>query len=511
MEDSDESDIENDEFDNPLVQPTAISISIPMPETPQEKEAKSREERTTQEAILGRLFGIEKDPVIGRKEDQKALKGNAELTASKSSAQDLRTHKDSIENVFTAITSLLAASEQCSMEDLHKEVPVWATIQDIAQKMVKISGAKSVGFVDNGNGNSSATTGSKEAAGKTLEKSGEVETTSKEAGDSAAKSASAEGSSNKVPDDSAIFEQSSSQQSKPVSSKTGSMRPEDIDIEHPDDIEDEDGEQQEFVDEAVIEVEASMEGHAPDTMEVNSSDLSTNKEVPADPRRAKVIALEETIVSKNLNTLSGSVPDVSDGTQRGESSDAAAASSSESPMKEYIRSTRKLALRSFSLYLIPIKASIIHRAIDLHVLHRITLLNVGPQAPLWRQMLVMQRSSPLNLQCVYTDDVSIDFLVFVRELNSLTEAFLLERSRKSKINLDEAPSVGIESIRKYLLKKHMRSLKRLMIKNENDKNENDNDYHYRWDINEKAMSLITKKGNNLTELAIGLGLRSFVS
>ncbi|KAI9786561.1 MAG: hypothetical protein M1816_007885 [Peltula sp. TS41687] len=483
VDDSDESDIENDEFDNPLVQPPPILILSTMPETPQEKEAKSRAERTVQEAILGRLFGIEKEPVTNRKDDKKDVNGNAESTPSKPNAQELRTHKDSLENVVMAITTLLAASERCLVEDLQKDVPAWTKIQEIAQRMVKMSGTKSVGSVDSGN--PAAATGSTEATGsketpadKEPEKS--VEATPKDTGDSTTKNATTEDSSKKNTENSANVDESSDQQPKPAPAKSGSMRPEDIDIEHPDDVEDEDGEQQEFVDEASNEVEDIVKVPVAVEVEVNTSnpvignmgDPQSSKHHPEDP---------STVV--------------------GNSKEDPEAASSKDSMKEYIRSTRKLALRSFSLYLIPIKASIIHRAIDLHVLHRITLLNVGPQAPLWRQMLVMQRSSPLNLECVSTDDVSIDFLVFARELKTLKEAYLLERNRNSKVvSGDELQPVGIESIRKYLLKKHMKSLKRLMIKNEND---------YRWDINDKTMSLITKKGGNLTELAINLGLRSF--
>jgi len=50
-------------------------------------------------------------------------------------------------------------------------------------------------------------------------------------------------------------------------------------------------------------------------------------------------------------------------------------------IRDYLRSTRGLALQSLAIYLIPVKASVLSRAVDLRVLKRLTLLNVGSQGP----------------------------------------------------------------------------------------------------------------------------------
>ena len=48
----------------------------------------------------------------------------------------------------------------------------------------------------------------------------------------------------------------------------------------------------------------------------------------------------------------------------------------------------------------------------------------------------------------------------------------------------------------------MKTIKKLLIKNEND---------YSWDANAKVVELLTKRGGQLQELAISFGLRPFVS
>ena len=146
--------------------------------------------------------------------------------------------------------------------------------------------------------------------------------------------------------------------------------------------------------------------------------------------------------------------------------------------------------------------SLLDRALDLTALHRITLLNVGPQAAFWTLMSNTHKKTPLRLKKIYTDNVTIEFLAFVSEIDGLTEIFMLERTSKSKVeSLAPKTTVGIEDIRKSVLRKHAKSLKKLMIKNEND---------YSWDINGKAIRLLTKKGRNLAELAICVDLKNFV-
>jgi len=169
-------------------------------------------------------------------------------------------------------------------------------------------------------------------------------------------------------------------------------------------------------------------------------------------------------------------------------------------MSEYIRNTRGLALKTLAIYLIPIKASILSRAVDLHVLKRITLLNVGSQMPFWNLLAKENKAHPLPLRKIHTDNVSVQFVTFVSQLETLTELFILERSAKvPEYSFASKTVVTMDHIRKFILKKHAENLKKLLIKNEND---------YSWDANEQVIKLLCKKGKQLEELALSFGVRT---
>lgn len=172
-------------------------------------------------------------------------------------------------------------------------------------------------------------------------------------------------------------------------------------------------------------------------------------------------------------------------------------------ISEYIRSTRGLALRSFCVHLIPVKASVLKAAIDVRALHRLTLLNVGNQAPIWTMLAKENKVQPLPLRKIFTDNVSITFLTFAAQLEQITELFMLERSVKYKPE-SFAPKTNVimDQIRRLVLKKHMPTLVKLMIKNESGTS---------WDVDEKAMLLICNRGRKLEELAAAVGIRAIVS
>jgi len=172
-------------------------------------------------------------------------------------------------------------------------------------------------------------------------------------------------------------------------------------------------------------------------------------------------------------------------------------------MSEYVRSTRGLALRTLAIYLIPIKASILSKAIDITVLKRVTLLNVGPQAPFWILLAKENKISPLPLQKIHTDNVTPHFLDLASQLDTLKELFLLERNLKvPEYSFAPKTTVTIDQIRKLVLKKHVGTLQKLLIKNEND---------YSWDANEQVIKLLCKRGKLLEELAVSFGVRAVVS
>ncbi|KAI1469963.1 uncharacterized protein F4812DRAFT_421070 [Daldinia caldariorum] len=166
----------------------------------------------------------------------------------------------------------------------------------------------------------------------------------------------------------------------------------------------------------------------------------------------------------------------------------------------YVRDTRGIGLHSLSIHLIPIKASVLGKAIDLHSLKRITLLNVGEQKKFWAMMAKENSLKPLPLQKVFTDDVSLQFLHLISQLDCVREVFLLQRSPKYKPeSFAPNPGTTIEQIRHFVLKKHMHSLRRLMIKNQADSS---------WDVDEKTIQHICRRGKVLEELAVIMGMRA---
>ncbi|KAI1100125.1 hypothetical protein F4804DRAFT_56655 [Jackrogersella minutella] len=167
---------------------------------------------------------------------------------------------------------------------------------------------------------------------------------------------------------------------------------------------------------------------------------------------------------------------------------------------KYARDTRGISLETLCIYLIPIKASVLGKAIDLHTLNRVTLLNVGEQKRFWTLMMRENRLKPLPLRKIYTDDVCLQFLQLVSELECVNEVFMLQRSPKyHPESFAPRPGTNIEQIRKLVLRKHLPSIQRLMIKNQVDTS---------WDVDEKTIQLICRRGKVLEELAIIMGMRA---
>ncbi|RYP55591.1 hypothetical protein DL771_012345 [Monosporascus sp. 5C6A] len=161
---------------------------------------------------------------------------------------------------------------------------------------------------------------------------------------------------------------------------------------------------------------------------------------------------------------------------------------------EYGRDTRGIALESLAIHLIPTKASVLGRAIDLRTLKRITLLNVGPQAPIWALLMKENKLQPLPLRMISTDSVCPFFLQLVSQLDRVDELFMLERgSRFKPESFAPKTRVDLGQIKKMVLKKHMETLKILMIKNEADGS---------WDVDERTTQLICRRGRALEELAV---------
>lgn len=214
----------------------------------------------------------------------------------------------------------------------------------------------------------------------------------------------------------------------------------------------------------------------------------------------KLKALEISDKEHDMNILEAELEDA------GDSHDAHTVDDKEDLRRQisaYIRGTRGVALQSLSLHLIPTKASVLGRAIDLHTLRKLTLLNVGNQAPIWSLLAKENRLAPLPLVKVFTDHVSLPFLHFVSQLQQVDELFMIERSTKYKPeSFAPKTKISLEQIRRFALKRHMHTIKRLMIRNDADET---------WDADEKTTQLICRKGKALEELAVIMGIKSVVS
>lgn len=170
-------------------------------------------------------------------------------------------------------------------------------------------------------------------------------------------------------------------------------------------------------------------------------------------------------------------------------------------IQQYLRAHHGLSLKSLSIYLIPVKALVLLKAIDISNLKHLTLLNVGLQSPFWAALA--QATYPLSLTSIRTDNVTQSFIYFLDRHSGLKELFLFERSRRSKLtSLTPRTTVGIEQIRRQILKRHVGSLRRLVIRNDDDAG---------WAFNQKSILTLVKLGVNLKELMIGLDSMNLVS
>ncbi|GAB0143476.1 hypothetical protein EsHS_00003993 [Epichloe bromicola] len=167
----------------------------------------------------------------------------------------------------------------------------------------------------------------------------------------------------------------------------------------------------------------------------------------------------------------------------------------------YKRKTRGMSIETLRICLIPVKASVLSQAIDMTCIKDLTLINVGNQAPIWSMLAKEQKNRPLALRSVFTDHVSASFLTCMAQLPVLDDLFMLERGLKHKPeSFAPRSATSIDQIRRLVLKKHMPTLKRLMIK--------DDSNGPNWDANEKTMILICTRGVQLEELALSMNIHA---
>ena len=247
----------------------------------------------------------------------------------------------------------------------------------------------------------------------------------------------------------------------------GSM---DVDMEHPDEDTTDLGEDQEII--------AGSEG----------------SEETAAPRKRAKVGLAETGSSSNTpnQEVTLSAEDTS-----------TPAMSTDEAMQAYIRATHGLQLEELSLEWVPLKASIVARALDLSVLKHLTLLEVGPQDAFWTLLVRLQTATQIiAFKSIHTDNVSLPFVKFLATFEGLEELFMLERNKKQAAEPEPESTITIANIRRGALRKHLPTLQRLSLRNER------NDY---WDVDPKTLRCLALKGAKLRELAFSLTLKTYVS
>lgn len=525
--DPDDSDPE-DEF-----QVMPVTAPPPLPSDDISGPAKvfrSKEERKTQEAVLGRIFDVE--PYIVTKPASKARKEENKLKAPK---QDEAAKTETAEEKF--IKSLKDVSWM-----LQRELQGYESLTDAQQDILTTIGRAADTYLRE----NEASRVEREAknGGTNTESSGAGVDGGEPSGTEAAHGKNAELS---------LFKEVT----RPKENGQGS-NPDDIDIEAPfeDSLVDESAEadlveavngteapadrQGEMhlngIGTAVQNGDGAVEYSGPNVNAVNASldaqranfETLSKKlqfyEIQADVLQKEVKSMKTTSpdtmkllrdAEKNMQELSDSIREVRHemSTVAAEIEDAekqrpGARTTDDSQalqlrITEYKRSTRGLSLENLSIYLIPVKASVLSRAINLRVLQSVTLLNVGNQAPIWTLFARENLAQPLPLRKVFTDNVSVVFLNFISQLPELHALYMLERTRKYTPEPFAPPTdASIDDIRRLALKKHLGSLKRLMIKHEES---------WRWDIDLKTMLLLCRRGMSLEELAIKMSIREVVS
>ncbi|KAF4126469.1 F-box domain [Geosmithia morbida] len=482
----------------------------------------ANEERKVHEALLGRLFGVEFPSNSLPKVDEKT----ADEPSPKEDASENEGAKENNDPHQEFVTSLRSVSEQLmtvvhgtyTRSDSHQEI--LEMIEKAARKYVSLTTTNQQGNGDSSKSNQDADTDGRSA--------NERPQPSQELDQNASTAAETPSPTNNI---------------KGKGSDENEKALEEIDMEHPEDPEDGNND---FLDGTKADVGSSQASSGPDgavTLATESGDsmppveismlpvqeacgeearlmkeaqcLQSNidglkcrmlvlrsKGVPdqvadIDALEGKIKVLDSMIL--DLNSQLRKLRDLRN--PDGSASTADGKGRQKQSAFDYLRQTRGFPLETLSIHLIPVKASVLSRAIDLSCLKSLTLLNVGNQAPIWTLLTKENKTQPLALRSVFTDNVSDSLLLFLSQLEELHELFMLERSSKSKPESTAPRTTNtIDQIRRTVLNKHMGHLKRLMIRNESSTSN--------WDVNEKAMVHICTHGKELEELAVGLNIQA---
>lgn len=430
---------------------------------------KAKEERKVQEGILAKILGVDTEspktlsPAAASQDDNEEEKDDS---AGRGFIKGL---KSLSEKLMTAVNGPGSRTQHQreALEIIEKAARTYVDAYN-KQKEAKKLEIKALEGAKAGE-SSKAGEGSSKAAETSSSSSAEAATDNKEN-----VPAEKEGEQGEADTSKGLFSESKKDSKKTFKAPDPS-NPDDFDVEAPD---------------PEVEVDESPEMDSYDTPSENQASTDETKAPEKQDSSGETKVTTDTATTP-LKTAKSSGP---------------SSSSTEAQMYEYLHKTRGFHVQSLALYLIPIKASVLSRAFDLSVLQSIVLLNVGPQTAFWS--LIAKENSlsgPLPLRKIHTDHVTLGFLNAVKGLECVEELYLLERNNKAKSSVESwAPktTVGMEDIRSSVLKRHMKTLRVLMVKNEVD---------WSWDANDKAVRTICRGGRNLEELAFSLSSRTSVS
>lgn len=431
---------------------------------------RAQEEKKKQEAILGRVFDVEanlqKKPQMQLGPENGDAKGKAKSTDAADAADPREQFVLSLRGVSSKLLSMANGSKNVSAS--HQDI--LDTIEKAARKYVSSVDLSSLSATDAPEQDESQPRNLPSGESSSARSATKLDAQSTEDQNQH----KGEGKENDIE----TLPASSSRKSF-KNGRTKDASPDDIDIEHPDTVEDALDDIEEQDDTAWNEVAAKDCQDTP-----NADSLAAEASASKPQANAK----------EPVKTVTGQVEMLKCGDR----------DTREVSMDDYLRDTRGLSLEVLKVYLIPVKASVISRAINISTLKELTLLNVGNQAPIWTLLANENRAQPLALRTIFTDNVSNAFLTFVSQLKELHDLFMLERSVAHKPeSFAPRASITIDQIRRLVLKKHISTLRRLSIKDES-KEAN-------WDANEKAMILICNQGRQLEELAVSMNIHAVVS
>ncbi|PQE20195.1 f-box domain-containing protein [Rutstroemia sp. NJR-2017a BBW] len=444
------SDVESeaeDEFGQII---PAVSQPAADPYAPS-KAIQAMEEKKAQEAVLGKLFGIEQS---SPKDKSKPSKTDEDSESKPEEEPHLKMLRE-----LPKLAAKIMANHSAGGDSDETAKEVLAMLEEATQKYI------------NSTNEGSKPTDKEEKGG--LKKPEEAEASSSNT--NGEKSAEKE---NNVNEETEAQEQPSLfDESKPAPEKSSN----DEDVSSPDDIDIEEPE----TPDVVTETENAD----------NTSISTTDSEKEAKEGVTKTVLNENPTATPSKPNTNGTSPpskltlNTDESTLKTDhiSTDTAAA------MSAYIRKTRGLTLEALSISLIPVKAATLLKAIDITVLRSLTLLNVGPQIPFWNLVSRENKSTPLPLCNIYTDNVTPPFLACVHRLQKVEELLLLERSLRTRVESTAAKTtVTMEMIRRLVLKKHAGTMRVLMLHNDESQD---------WDVDVKTAALLCRKAKKLEELA----------